>query len=95
MLSLSELEVAVRRAVARYNRFRSPDAIARIVQVSQNNVTISITGAFCASCGVLGYIEGFIAEFKSFTNKAELKIEKTRELTPRRLEVSYKLVQKT
>ena len=95
MISLTELEATIRRTVARYNRFRSPEVIARVIQVTPTNVTIAFSGAFCASCGVLGYIEGFIAEFKSFTSKAELKIEKTREASPRRLEVNYKLVQKT
>ena len=94
MLSLLELEVAVRKAVARYNRFRSPEVIARVIRITPTNFTIAISGAFCASCGVLGYIEGFINDFKSFTSKAELKIDKTREASPRRLEVNYRIVQK-
>ena len=61
MVSLLELEAIVRKAVARYNRFRSPEAIAKLVKVSTESVSITISGVFCASCGVLGYIEGFIA----------------------------------
>ena len=95
MVSLSELEATVRKAVTRYNRFRSPEAIARLVSVSPESVSITISGAFCASCGVLGYIEGFINEFNLFTDKVELKINKTREANPRRLEVDYKVVPKT
>ena len=94
MSSVSELEATVRKTVARYNRFRSPEAIARLVRLSPECVTIAFSGAFCASCGVLGYIEGFVHEFKSFTDTAELKIDKTREASPRRLEVDFKVVLK-
>ena len=95
MLSLSDLEVTVRKTVTRYNRFRSPEAIARLVRMSPESVTISISGAFCASCGVLGYVESFIHDFRSFTEKVDLKIDKTRETSPRKLEVDYKIIQKT
>jgi hypothetical protein len=94
MSSPSELEAAVRKAVIRYNRFRSPEAIAKLVRVSPENVTIAFSGAFCVSCGVLGYIEGFIHDFKTLNSNVELKIGKTRQLSPRSLEVDYKVVQK-
>jgi hypothetical protein len=91
MFSSAELEDAVRKAVARYNRFRSPEAIAKLVRVSPESVTIAFSGAFCNSCGVLGYIEGFIDEFKTLNSKVELKIGKTRQISPRSLEVDYKI----
>ncbi len=90
----SEIEATVRKAVARYNRFRSPEAIAKLVRVSPETVTIAFSGAFCASCGVLGYIEGFVHDFKTLTSNVELKIGKTRQLNPRSLEVDYKVIQK-
>jgi hypothetical protein len=94
MLSQPELEDAIRKAVTRYNRFRSPEAIAKLVNVSPESVTIAFSGAFCSSCGVLGYVEGFIYDFKTLNSKAELKIDKTRQTGPRGLEVDYKIVQK-
>lgn len=89
MFSPSELEATVRKTIARYNRFRSPEAIAKFVRVSPDSVTIAFSGAFCASCGVLGYIEGFIHDFKTLNSNVELKIGKTRQLSPRSLEVDY------
>ena len=91
MFSQQELEETVRKTVARYNRFRSPEAIAKLVSVSPGSVTIAFSGAFCSSCGVLGYVEGFIHDFGTLNSKVELKIDKTRQTGARSLEVDYKI----
>ncbi len=91
MFSQQELEEIVRKTVSRYNRFRSPEAIAKLIRVSPESVTIAFTGAFCTGCGVLGYVEGFIHDFKTVTSTVELKIDKTRQIGPRGLEVDYKV----
>jgi hypothetical protein len=91
MFSSPELEETVRKAIALYNRYRSPEAIAKLVHISSESVTIAFSGAFCTSCGVLGYIEGFIHDFKTLNSKVDLKIDKTRQTSPRSLEVDYKI----
>ena len=91
MRSQLELRGLVRKAVASYNRFRSPEAIAKLVQVSPENVTIAFSGSFCFSCGVLDYFEGFIHYFKILTDKVELKSVKIRRTSPRSFEVDYKV----
>jgi len=91
MFSSPELEETVRKAIALYNRYRSPEAIAKLVHMSPESVTIAFSGAFCTSCGVLGYIEGFIHDFKTLNSKVDLKIDKTRQTSPRSLEVDYKI----
>jgi hypothetical protein len=91
MLPPSELEELVRKAVVLYNRYRSPEAVAKLVQASPETVTIAFSGSFCYSCGVLDYIEDFIHEFKILTDKAELKIDKTRQTSPRSFEADYRI----
>ncbi|MCW4048023.1 MAG: hypothetical protein NWE99_10785 [Candidatus Bathyarchaeota archaeon] len=91
MISQQELEQLVRKAVTLYNRFRSPEAVAKIVHVSPEIVTISFSGSFCYSCGVLDYIEDFVHEFKIITDKAELKIDRSRQTSPRSFEADYKV----
>jgi hypothetical protein len=91
MLYSSELEELVRKAVILYNRYRSPEAVAKLVQVSPETVTIAFSGSFCYSCGVLDYIEDFIHEFKILTDKVELKIDKTRQTSPRSFEADYRI----
>ena len=91
MLSQLELEDLVRKAIALYNRFRSPEAIAKLVNVSPENVTVAFSGSFCYSCGVLDYIEDFIHEIKVLSDKVELKIGKTRQTSSRSFEVDYRV----
>ncbi|HLE75666.1 MAG TPA: hypothetical protein VI864_06440 [Candidatus Bathyarchaeia archaeon] len=91
MMLSSELEELVLKAIIIYNRYRSPEAIAKLVQVSPETVTIAFSGSFCYSCGVLDYIEDFIYEFKILTDKVELKIDKTKQTSPRSFEVDYRI----
>ena len=91
LFSQQEIEEAVRKTVARYNRFRSPEAIAKPVKVLPGNVTIAFTGAFCTGCGVLGYVEGFVHDFEALNSKVKLKIGKTREISTRSIEVDYEV----
>jgi len=91
MFSQLDLEELVRKAIALYNRYRSPEAIAKLVSVSPENVTIAFSGSFCYSCGVLDYIEDFIHEIKLLSDKVELKIGKTRQTSPRSFEVDYRV----
>ena len=74
-----------------YNRFRSPEAFAKVVAISPENVTISVSGSFCYSCGVMDFLEDFVHEFKMLTDKAELKIARTRQINSRTFEADYRV----
>jgi hypothetical protein len=91
LLSQTELEEFIRSTVALYNRFRSPEAFAKVVIVTPEMITISFSGSFCYSCGVMDFLEDFVHEFKMLTNKAELKIDRTRQINPRTFEADYKV----
>jgi len=91
MLSELELQEVVRKTIVLYNRFRSPEAFAKVVIVTPENVTISFSGSFCYSCGVMDFLEDFVHEFRMFTDKAELKIDKTRQINPRTFEADYRV----
>ena len=90
-LSQSELEELVRKAIALYNRVKSPDVTAKLIFVSPAVITISFSGGFCYGCGILDIVEGFAHQFKIFSAKAELKVGKTREINPRTFEADYTL----
>lgn len=62
-----------------------------MVSVTADRITISFSGSFCYSCGVMDYLEDFLHEFKILTDKAELKIDKTRQTSPRTFEADYKV----
>jgi hypothetical protein len=89
MLPQSELEELSKKAILLYNRVRSPEVIAKLVFISPAILTVSFSGGFCYGCGVMDYVEGFAQQFKAFTNKLELKVGKTRQITPRNFEADY------
>ena len=91
MLSQAELEDYIRKAILLYNRFHSPEAIAKLVLVTPDVVTVSFSGSFCYSCGVMNYLEDFIHDLKILTDKVELKIGKTRQINPRSFEADYRV----
>ena len=91
MISQQELEELIRKTIMLYNRYRSPEAVAKVVTVAIDRVTITFSGSFCYSCGVMDYLEDFIHEFKILTDKAELKIDRTRQTSPRSFEADYKV----
>ncbi len=91
MSSQVDLEQLMRRTVALYNRYRSPEATAKLVLVTPELVTVSFSGSFCYSCGVIDYLEDFIQEVKLLTDKVELKIGKTRQTSPRSFEADYRV----
>ncbi len=91
MLSQPELEEVVRKTVQLYNRVKSPEATAKIVSINLEKVRVVYSGSFCYSCGVYDFLEDFVHDFKALTDKAELKIDKTREINPRTFEADYKV----
>jgi hypothetical protein len=90
MLSDSDLETTVKRALAIYNRTRSPEVVAKLVFVCPVSVTVSFTGGFCYGCGIMDYVEGFAQQFKMLSSgKYELKAGKTREVDARTFEADF------
>jgi hypothetical protein len=89
MLSQQELEEFVRKAILLYNRVRSTVATAKLVSASPASVTVSFSGGFCYDCGILDIVEGFAYQFKALTDKAELKVGKTRQINPRTFQADY------
>ena len=56
--------VDLQRAVLEYNRYRSPEAVAKITYVSGDGFEVEFKGAFCQSCGVQDYFEDLIYELE-------------------------------
>jgi len=94
-LSQNELEELVRKAIALYNRVKSPEITAKPIFVSPEIITISFSGGFCYGCGIFDIVEGFAQQFKTFSGKAELKVGKNRQINPRTFEADYTLKAKS
>ncbi|MDW7989561.1 MAG: N-acetyltransferase [Archaeoglobaceae archaeon] len=51
-----------KEAVDKFNKYRSPEAKAEIVEISDENAVVKISGPFCVSCGVFDYFEDLAAD---------------------------------
>lgn len=91
MISETELQEQIGKTVTLYNRLHSPEATAKIVNITLEVVTVVFSGSFCYSCGVMGFLEDFVHEFKMLTDKAELKIDRTHQTNPRTFEADFRV----
>lgn len=44
-------------AVEEYNRYRAPEAVARLLRIDDRSMTLEFTGSFCATCGFYDYFD--------------------------------------
>jgi hypothetical protein len=85
----SELNKLVLRAIEVYNRYRSPEATAKLLKLEKNGFTIEFEGGFCHSCGVQDYLEDFIYELKGLSSDIEVEIQEIEQTSPQGFKVQY------
>jgi len=59
---------AIAKAIEKYNRYRSPEAMAKLIEVKGDEFIVDFHGPFCKSCGVYDYFEDFIYELKGLSD---------------------------
>ncbi len=61
-------------AVEYYNRTRSPEATAKVVDINEKEgiVTVEFRGSFCLTCGIVDWVEDFAYIIKSMGYDAKL-----------------------
>ena len=85
----SELSKLILRTVEVYNRYRSPEAKAKLLKLKEDGFIIEFEGSFCQSCGVQDYFEDFIYELKSLSNAVEVGIGEIEQTSPQSFKVQY------
>jgi len=84
-----ELGKLVTRTVEIYNRYRSPEATAKLLNLEEDDVTIEFEGPFCQSCGVQDYFEDFVYELKGLNNSVDVEIQEIQQTSPRSFKVHF------
>jgi len=68
-MSKSKLDMKnVTEAIALYNRFRSPEATAKLLHFGGGELTLQFEGSFCTTCGFYDYLEDFIFELRQLVD---------------------------
>jgi hypothetical protein len=88
----AQLKDLILQAIKVYNRFRSPEATAKLVGVNNNGFVIDFEGSFCVSCGVREYFEDLIYELEGINDNISVKLQKTKTTGPNSFRASYKII---
>jgi hypothetical protein len=86
-----DLKKVVLKAVDEYNRFRSPEAKAKLIKIRGKEIILDFEGSFCRTCGVYDYFEDFVYELKKIMD-INLKIKNFEEYKPEIFRVKYVIV---
>jgi len=85
----TNLNELVLRTIEVYNRYRSPEATAKLVGMEKDGFVIEFEGAFCLSCGVRDYFEDFIYELEDMGRNFRVEIKETEQADPQCFRVQY------
>jgi hypothetical protein len=84
----------VDRAVEEYNRFRSPEAFARIIERRGDGFVVEFSGSFCATCGVYDWLEDLRYEIRRLDLELDAVIEDWKQISDDTIIVEFKLIRK-
>lgn len=76
-------------AIEIYNRYRSPEATAKLVGIEKDGFIIEFEGPFCLSCNVNDYFEDFIHELETITKSFRVEVKETEPSGPQSFRVRY------
>jgi len=85
----TDLSKFVLRTIEVYNRYRSPEATAKLLKLEKDGFTIEFEGSFCQSCGVQDYFEDFIYELGRLSSGVEVEIGEIEQTSSQSFKVQY------
>ena len=88
-ISDAHLNDLVSRAIEVYNRYRSPEATAKLVGMEKDGFILEFKGPFCQSCGVNDYFEDFIHELEDISKSFRVEVKETEPAGPQSFRVRY------
>jgi hypothetical protein len=85
----TRLKDVILRGIEVYNRYRSPEAIAKFVAIKKDGFIIEFKGHFCQSCGVNEYFEDFVYELENISRDFRIKVYMIEPSGPQSFRVRY------
>jgi len=61
------------KAITLYNKYRSPEAYAKLIGLEGEKIIVKFEGTFCETCGVNDWVEDFKYVLEDLNIKAELE----------------------
>ena len=90
-MSGTNLKDTILRAIEVYNKYRSPEATAKLVTIDKDGFVIDFDGSFCTSCGIRDYFEDFIYELETINKQFRVELAETKPTGPQSFRVQYRI----
>jgi len=72
-ISNTEIRKILRDATKIYNKYRSPEANAKILRIEDEIFIVRFDGSFCETCGINDWIDDFRYQLMSMGINTEIK----------------------
>ncbi len=70
--NLSELRRKVNWAIRKFNKYRSPEAKAKLLSLDDKEIVVDLSGTFCQTCGFYDYFDDLRIFLEERSIKAEI-----------------------
>jgi hypothetical protein len=84
----------VLRTIDIFNKYRSPEVTAKLVEIDKDGFTLDFKGSFCTSCGVRDHFEDFIYELETITKNFSAELTETKPTGSESFRVQYRIKDK-
>ena len=81
----------LKEAVERYNRYRSPEATARLIEVRDEEFMVEFSGSFCKTCGIYDWVEDLAYELNELYPEIVAEIANWRQASEDRVIAEFRL----
>ena len=85
----SHLDDLVSKAIDTFNKYRSPEATAKLVETEKDSFILEFNGPFCQSCYVYDYFEDFTHELEDLSGSFRVEIKEIEPSGPQSFKVLY------
>jgi len=72
LLNKQSLEKILTQTIEEYNKYRTPEVVARLVSVDNSSFNIEFKGHFCYTCGFYDYFDDFRFLLEDVNLKAKI-----------------------
>jgi len=79
----------LKKTIEIYNRYRSPEATAKLVDVNSKEIIVEFVGPFCDTCGVVDWLEDLVYEAED--QGLRLRLVDFRKVEPYRIIARFRL----
>ncbi len=69
----------VKKAIKEFNKYRSPEAVAELVDTRPDGFTVKFSGSFCMTCGFYDYFDDLAVILEGLGVKSKVESVKENE----------------